>query len=289
MLKTIAYSFPLTADGTNFFKVLADLLGELPNAIVGQKSIQLTALHPEQTLPSIIFKQADISFPQIHLDIDNLNLELGNFSINPSQTFHAGELAPLMKTTKHDAYGKYVTVDFGNLTIFRLPISELYDRLRGHITRIDHTGINLPSALVSRVSWEQFISELARNCNLYRYPSGEDWPFILPATEEEFIHDISDFPIGREPKFELVYDTYSLVPTIQIDIETDLLRSEVEQLFPEPYGISFPDLANYFRTVYIDHDWPGLAIRFDLRFKNDKPDGDWETGKWLVVDGGRIR
>jgi hypothetical protein len=63
----------------------------------------------------------------------------------------------------------------------------------------------------------------------------------------------------------------------------------MEQLFPEPYGISFPDLADYFRTVYIDHEWTGLAIRFDLRFKNDNPTGDWETGKRLAAEGGRIR
>jgi hypothetical protein len=161
--------------------------------------------------------------------------------------------------------------------------------LRGHVTRIDHTGINLPSVLVSRETWEQFIGKIANNCNLYRYPTGEDWLFILPATEEEFTNDITIFPAGREPKFELVYDTFSPVPTIQIDIETDLLRSEIEQLFPAPYGVSFPDLADYFRTVYIDHEWPSLAIRFDLRFRNDNPDGSWETGKWLVEDGGRLR
>lgn len=289
MLKTITYSFPQTSSGTSFFTVLTDLLGELPNASVVQKSIQIAASQPDQALPSTVFEQADVSFPQINLDVDSLNLELGNFSINPGKTFRIGELAPLAKTTKHDSLGKYTAVNFGNLTIFRLPIAELYDRLRGHITRIDHTGANVPSALVSQELWERFIGKLARSCNLYRYPTGEDWPFILPATEEEFVHNIATFPIGREPKFELVYDTFSPVPTIQIDIETDLLRSEIEQLFPKPYGISFPDLADYFRTVYVDHDWPGLIIRFDLRFKNDNPSGDWETGKWLAVDGGRIR
>jgi hypothetical protein len=157
------------------------------------------------------------------------------------------------------------------------------------MVRIDHTGVNIPSVLISNEQWQQFIRTVARHTNLYKYPTTDVWPFILPATPEEYETDIIQFPAGREPKLELVYDTYSPIPTIQIDIETDLTRPEVEQLFPAPYGISFPDLADYFRTVYVHHEWPGLAIRFDIRFKNNQPGGDWETGQWLVEDGGRIK
>jgi hypothetical protein len=290
MLKTIAYTFPQTASDTKFFKNLVALLGQLPNATIEQNSISLTAIQPKQALPVTIFRQGNVPFPQVHFDgSDNLQLKLGNFAINPDQDVSIDTVKPLPKTIKHDGLGEYFEVDAGGQVIFRLPITELCSRLQGHITRIDHTGINLPSALTPKDTWEQFISKLAASCNLYRYPTGEDWPFILPATKYEFAHDIQSFPVGREPKFELVYDTFSPVPTIQIDIETDLLRTEIEQLFPEPYGVSFPDLADYFRTVYIDHDWPGLAIRFDLRFKNDDPAGDWETGAWLVNDGGRLR
>ena len=289
MLKTITYSFPQTTDANDFFKELKDLLGELPNATVDRKNIVIAATNPERALPLTIFTQRDISFPQIHLDVADLHLGLGNFSVNPSWDFRTSQITPLPKATRHDAHGEYIAVDVGDQVIFRLPITELCNRLQGHVTRIDHTGINLPSALVSREAWEQLIGKLADNCNLYRYPTGEDWPFILPATSEEFTNDIQSFSVGREPKFELVYDAFSPVPTIQIDIETDLLRLEIEQLFPEPYGISFPDLVDYFRTVYIDHEWPGLAICFDLRFKNNDPGGDWETGKWLVKDGGKIQ
>jgi len=289
MLKAITFSFPKDTGVNDFFKYLTRLLGELQNSSIEQGAIKITATKPAQALPYTVFKQDDIPFPQLHFDVDDLQLKLNNFAINPSQDFNVVPLKPLPRTMKRDKHGEYTEVSVGGQTLYRLPIAELYNRLKDHIVRIDHTGINLPSALVSREAWARLISNIANNSNLYRYPTGEDWPFILPATEAECTNDIKEFPAGRGPKFELVYDTYSPVPTIQIDIETDLLRTEIEQLFPEPYGISFPDLADYFRTVYIDHEWSGLAIRFDLRFKNDNPNGNWETGKWLIEDGGRIQ
>lgn len=289
MLKTITFSFPKDTDTNGFFKYLTRLLSELQNSSTEQDAIKITATKPTQALPYTVLKQDDIPFPQLHFDIDDLRLELNNFAINPSPDFNVAPFKPLPRIMKRDEHGEYAEVDAGEQTLYRLPIAELYNRLKGHVVRIDHTGINLPSALAAKGEWEQFVHKIASNSNLYRYPTGEDWPFILPATEAEYTNDIDVFPAGREPKFELVYDTYSPVPTIQIDIETDLLRAEIEQLFPEPYGVSFPDLADYFRTVYIDHEWSGLAIRFDLRFKNDNPGGNWETGKWLVKDGGRIR
>lgn len=288
MLKAITFSFPKDADTNDFFMYLKKLLGELQNSSIEQDTITIAATKPKWAQPYTIFEQSDILFPQLHFDVADIQLELNNFAINPGQDFKIVPFNPLPCTMKHDQRGEYVEANVDGQILFRLPITELYDRLRGHVVRIDHTGMNLPSTLVKRGEWEQFINKLASSSTLYRYPTGQDWPFILPATEAEHASDIKEFPVGREPKFELVYDTFSPVPTIQIDIETDLLRTEIEQLFPEPYGISFPDLADYFRTVYIDHGWSGLAIRFDIRFKNDNPSGNWETGKWLVEDGGRI-
>lgn len=289
MLRTITFSFPKDTGTNVFFNYLTRLLSELQNSSIEQDAIKIAATKPVQALPYTVLRQDNIPFPQLHFDVSDLQLKLNNFAINPSQDFNVVALKPLPRTMKRDKHGENAEVKAGGQTLYRLPIAELYNRLKGHIVRIDHTGINLPSALVEREEWEQLINKIASSSNLYRYPTGEDWPFILPATEAEHVNGIKEFPAGREPKFELVYDIYSPVPTIQIDIETDLLRTEIEQLFPDPYGVSFPDLADYFRTVYIDHEWPGLAIRFDLRFKNDNPRGDWETGKWLIEDGGRIQ
>ena len=293
MIQQITYRFPSnTKNDHTFFKSLSDLLLELPNAQPQEdKSIEITASQPANALPATTFAQSDVPFPQIHFDLaDKLSLEVGNLRINPASSDYEVEgngFSPIL--TKQDSLGSYYELLAGSLTIYRLDIKDLVARLKGYIIRIDHTGLNLPSALVSRNKWEQFIGNVAKQINLYKYPTGEDWPFILPATPAENRADITQFPVGREPKFELVYDTYSSVPTIQIDIETDLTRPQVEDLFPKPYGVSFPELADYFRTVYVHHDWLGLDIRFDIRFKNDEPDGDWETGKWLVTEGGRLK
>lgn len=291
MIQSITYKFPCNTENDRvFFRSLSDLLLELPNAQLQEdKSIIITASQPLNALPVTMFTQSNVPFPQIHFDeTAELSLDLGNLRINPENNDYEIEGSGFSQIlTKQDSLGAYYELQTPTHTIYRLAIEELASRLKGHIVRIDHTGLNLPPALVSRKVWKQFIDDVAMQTNLYKYPTGEDWPFILPATREEYKADITKFPVGREPKFELVYDIYSPVPTIQIDIETDLTRPQVEELFPAPYGISFPELADYFRTVYVHHDWLGLDIRFDIRFKNDEPGGDWETGKWLVTEGGR--
>lgn len=292
MIEAITYVFPEDGPSADFYAQLERLLFELPNANSNEDgSVIVAPSAPQNSLPVTQFKQkSGIAFPYVQIGEDKaLQLRAGNFSINPKDRADSPATAePLPKTKKHDALGLYYEVQTPSMLLHRLPIDELYKRLSGHLVRIDHTGLNLPSSELTKENWQTYLNTLAGQCNLYRYPSGEDWPFILPVTKGEFTSDITEFPIGREPKFELVYDTYSIVPTIQIDVETDLLRTEVENLFPEPYGVSFPELADYFRTVYVDHDWRGLSIRFDIRFKENNPSNDWNTGKWLVEDGGRI-
>jgi hypothetical protein len=289
MVENIIYKFPQTTEGTRFLESLISLLGGLPNVAISSNRLVITASQPKEAMPVTIFVQDDITFPEVQFGADKeLHLEVGNLYINPKQPTRIKH-QPLSKVLKHDALGQYFAIETPDETLYYLPIAELCNRLKGHVVRIDHTGINIPSALVPKYVWRTFIKKLAQSTNIYRYPTGQEWPFILPATKPEFARDITEFLVGREPKYELVYDTFSPLPTIQIDIETDLIRIEIERLFPQPYGISFPNVADYFRTVYIDHTWAGLNIRFDIRFKNEKPGGDWETGKWLVVEGGRLQ
>lgn len=294
MIKTIIYIFPNnTSKAQNFFKNLSNLLTELPHANKeNNETIAIAPSHPLHALPKTRFELQNVPFPQIHFDSHKeLALSIGNFQINPEAGSHPNIDTRGFESikTKKDSLGEYFALHFSSQTIYRLSMNELVKRLKGHIVRIDHTGINIPSQIISHKIWASFIQKLASKTNLYKYPTTDVWPFILPATKKEYENVITNFLKGREPKFELVYDIYSPVPTIQIDIETDLSRSNVEQLFPSPYGISFPDLAKFFRTVYIHHEWPGLAIRFDIRFKSNQSDSDWETGKWLVTDGGRIK
>lgn len=258
MLKTITYFLPNNSnEEQSFFENLSALLGQLSNVTTAVNEVIITPISPKESFPYTIFKKTNILSPEVVFqEYKEISLPLTNTNnVKPAK---------------------------------KLSLKELYDMIKNQIVRIDHTGINLPASNMSKDSWNNLIQDLSKVSNIYKYPTGEDWPFILPATEEEFNADITTFSMGREPKFELVYDKFSDVYSIQIDLETDLTRSELEKLLPEPYGISFPDLANFFRTVYIQNPW-NLQFRFDLRFKNNEPGGDWETGKWLVQEGGRIK
>ncbi|WP_020579679.1 hypothetical protein [Actinopolymorpha alba] len=171
----------------------------------------------------------------------------------------------------------------------RVEMADLVRRLAGHVQRVDHTGVNLPTCTTSPQQWQDLLSGLASASTMYRYPTGEDWPFVLPSTSDEFFGDIRDFVVGREPRFELVYDQWLTQVQWQFALWTDLTRAELELRFPEPEGITFPGLGEIFRVVPVIHPWPGLSIRFDLFYRIDDGPSDWETGEWLVTKGGRIR
>jgi hypothetical protein len=290
MIKSIVYSFPNdTSEEKVFFTTLLRLLSELPNKTLQNDAITLYPTDPLGALPTTTFQKDVVSFPKLSfVDGENLALQLGNFCINTQLPDKPKYISSVASFQREDSLGHYTELQIDKNILFRLSLEELYKRLRGHIVRIDHTGISIPSVVITKKQWSQYISTLAKQTAIYRYPTGEDWPFILPTTEKEFSSAINYFPIGREPKFELVFDTYSPIPLIQIDIETDLTRKEVTKLFSKPYGVGFPGLSQYFRAVYVHHPWPGLDIRCDIRYKNTNPGDDWQTGKWLVEDGGRI-
>ncbi|MFE7766329.1 hypothetical protein [Streptomyces sp. NPDC057438] len=167
--------------------------------------------------------------------------------------------------------------------------ADLVRRVAGHVRGIDHTGVNVPACATPPGQWHDLVGALASTATMYRYPTGEDWPFVLPSTADEFVDDIRDVVVGREPRFELVYDQWLTRPQWQFALRTDLTRPQLERLFPEPEGRTFPELADVFRVVPVHSPWPGLDLRFDLSYRTEGGPSDWETGAWLVSEGGRIR
>jgi hypothetical protein len=286
------YLFPAADEvGRIFFTHLTALLGEIPTSLTTPDRVLLVPTHPPDALPTTEFRLADVPFPQLLLTTAQpIHLELGRFILtSTAQTTPAADPPPQpARTMQEDALGPYVQTSEGEETTYTLPLDELHRRLAGHIVRCDHTGLNLPTALVDRAAWNGLLTDIAAVANLYRYPTGEDWPFILPATEDEFTGDIHAFALGREPKLELVYDGHARHPLIQIDLDTDLTRPELEALLPGSYATAIPGLDEFFRTVYVTSPWPDLSIRVDLRYKGDSVDSDWATGAWLVTAGGRI-
>src|SRR3989344_7206099 len=294
MLHKISYLFPNKNDQEkDFCRNLLLLFGKLQNTVKSSDQLIIFPSYPKNSLPVTVVKSDSIPFPQVVFETEKeILLKMKYFYLTSrkdnsvkSETFNSHKDT----VAKKDNIGSYIQLTAGSTQLFQLSLGEIHRRIGKHIVRIDHTGVNIPSAIINRNEWSQLIKNLSRECNIYNYPTGEDWPFVLPSTEEKFKNDITDFHMVRKPKFELVYDQYLSIPTIQFDIETDLIRKKVEELLPNPYGISFPDLADFFRTVYIYHPWGGLAIRFDIGFKNNDQKSDWETGEWLVKDGGRIK
>ena len=287
MMQNITFSFPEnTQTARDFFSCLKTILSEAPHILLNDGSMTLSVLKPKSAHPSTNFRSDKHSnFPTVRFDFNEKLARL----IGPIQPGLATSASAVDSgVEKHDKLGVYYELSVKGEAFGRLPIAEIQKRLQGHVVCVDHTGLNIPAERLTRKDWDDLIDTAASNCNIYKYPTGDDWPFILPATTKEFKTDITTFPVGRGPKFELVYDTFWPAPTFQIDLETDLDRQEVERLFPAPYGVSSPDLADYFRTVYVQHEWAGLSIRFDIRFRSTDPLNDWDTGKWLVESGGRI-
>jgi hypothetical protein len=224
-------------------------------------------------LPTTALTLAPITCPEIAFATDRpLDLALGSLHLRSDMSQAAGSVPPATPQGKQPA---------------RLPLSTIEARLAGHITHVDHTGVNLPTALVDCEQWENLLRVLAQTSALYRYPEGEPWPFIIPTSDDEYRDDIRAFPKGRLPKFELVRDCRASLPVLQFALGTDLSREELEARLPHPYGVAFRDLGHIFRTVYVEHPWPGLIIRLDLNYAG--PVTDWDTGEWLVTAGGRIR
>jgi hypothetical protein len=168
-----------------------------------------------------------------------------------------------------------------------LPLATLVERFEGAV-RLDHSGFNIPRSMCTEEEWQALLRNLSMVSDVYQYPTGEDWYFLLPSTQDEAGGGIDHFTAGRAPKFELVYDEYARVPVVQLQIDTNLTRAEVEERLPEPFGIRFPDLGDIFRTVYVEHPWPGLLIRFDIVFPREGEPDDWTTAEWLVKEGRRL-
>ena len=252
-MKAIQYIFPNNAKSQEFLKLLSVLFKGVKTVEVPNKN-------------------------EIHL--------MSASGLNPRTVFRIDDTVNYIKMNIGDK--KYFDLldrgKSGNpYNVQKQQMADIARKLAGHIKRIDHTAINLPTSLYSEAEWNELINYLSSRANMYNYPTGEPWPFLLPATELENKNNITNFTILRDPKFELVYDEDTV--TIHIDMETDLSKDEVEKLFPDNQGVYFDILKNIYKAIYLDFD-DKIDIRIDIRFKCEH--GDWENGKWLVQEGGRI-
>jgi hypothetical protein len=273
-LSRISYMFPSEVAGAaEFFEQLTALLGRDPHSMVYEDLILLTPSNPQGAVPETSFELAEIAIPKLVLETDlPVDTRIANFYI------HGSEVAVDTPSIELEPTGMDLTL---------LPLSEFVARFEGTL-RLDHSGLNVPKRMYAEEDWQALLRDLSTIADVYQYPGEEDWYFLLPATPDEAGGGITQFVTGRTPKFELVYDAHSPLPVVQFQVETELSQAEVEERLPDPYGISFPDLGEIFRTVYIKHPWSGLLIRFDVAFDRPGAANDWKTGEWLVKQGRRM-
>lgn len=256
MLEKIEYVFPKDTKSIELFNLLSTLFRDIEYVTVF-KANEIHAISSNLS-PKTVFK-LDSNISNIQLNIENqkyVNLLNRKLEYNKASS-----------------------------EVIKLPIKDVATKLTGHIRRIDHTGINLPASLYSKEDWKNLLKYFSSISNIYNYPTGEPWTFLIPTTVEENQNEITNFEIIREPRFELVYDDYTNIITIQIDIETNLSKTEVENLFPKNQGIYFKGLEDVYKAIYLDYS-DYIDIRLDIRFKGLH--GEFESGEWLVNEGKRI-
>jgi hypothetical protein len=152
-----------------------------------------------------------------------------------------------------------------------ITIDELKDRIHkaGNITIIDHLGVNFPwfdglSPIIAELR-----NRLGSSSAYYRFPTGEDWDFILPATRHEIEAGTINLDLVRRPKLELVSFEKASTPIIQIDCITTIEYSKLKKMFPE--AIADDELFNIW--VYIENSY-GVDICFVLNGPREK---DWSN------------
>ncbi|MCR8845920.1 hypothetical protein NQ117_19750 [Paenibacillus sp. SC116] len=269
-LQTINIVFPNSNENEkDWINLFGGLFLELANT---ENDEIRFALMPEGYLPSTVLRGDCITFPMITFDDVKNKRQLAI----DLETIAAKAAASSSQAHNNDNF---------------LPIDKLHALLKGRVVGVDHTGVNLPISIIPRLEWERVLNILASHSNVYHYPE-EEWPFIIPADEAEFKEDITSFDRKRTPKFELVYDQYASKPALQFALETNIPRAEMEELFPAPSGFSIPGLEEIFRSVLIQSPWNELlTIRIDLYYlaPEEAELSDWETGEWLIREGGRVQ
>ncbi len=272
-LTAIVYRFPAQVVGSvDLFNGLAALLAPVSGVEVVEGMLHLVPHKPVGALPITVFALGEAATPEIAFAADlPIDLTIGALRLHGTGPQHA-------------SVGSSITIS--RPLPPALAMADVVARLAGQITHIDHTGVNLP---LDSTRWDALVHALAQTAAVYRYPEGEPWPFILPTSDEEYTDEIYRFAGGRWPKFELVHDTLTNVPIIQIALGTTLTRVALEGLFPAPHGVAFPGLGEFFRTIYVQQPWPELLLRLDLYYASSGIESDWDTGQWLVEAGGRIR
>ena len=152
-----------------------------------------------------------------------------------------------------------------------LSLIEVTKRLAavGEIKTIDHFGVNFPWFYGLSPALKEFRTQLPGLSAYFRFPDGQDWDFILPATSKEIHSDNIDLNTIRRPKLELVSFEKASTPIVQIDCITTINYDLLKELFPE--GIAEEELKNVWVYIATDMDIDLCLVL------NEPTDADWSS------------
>lgn len=139
------------------------------------------------------------------------------------------------------------------------------------VTRMDHVGFNLPwfeEGVHPEIA--AIRNDLSPKCLYHKFPTGENWDFIIPGTTDEINRKIDvDYNLVRKPKIEIVSFDKCSKPLLQFDISCVDNSLKFEELFPE--GIYDSNLDNV---------WIYVSNPFNVDFcivLNRSRGGDWSS------------
>jgi hypothetical protein len=132
---------------------------------------------------------------------------------------------------------------------------------------LDHAGFDVPWFDGVHPDINKLRDFLPEECLYSRYPTGEDWDFIIPATQKEIATRELDYRVIRRPKFEIVFLNYSSTPIVQFDVSVKESFEEIRKIFPEGY----PDNSLKNAWIYVENPY-GIEICFVVGHRGN---ADW--------------
>jgi hypothetical protein len=297
LLRNIKYSFPQN-NSSNLFNGLKVLFHKFSNYEDSGNQITINTQYDGSAAPSISFALENIQTPTIVLDTDaNFTYKLGNIILTSKSlqhnNFQIAEPNTYSVEQLSDNVGNFIkTKRLKGQNIedwYVLTIEEFIKRLGNNIRNLDHTGLVLPhvNQVISLEEWIVIKDKLSKIACMYEYPDEDYTTFILPVTQDEFISSTIHPNMGRKPRFEFRY-LGKHQPLIDIDLNTDLTKEEVEKILPAPYGFSLPGLEHWFRCVHIQNPWSKITLSFAVRFQGHHEVEQWDNAELLLSHGRRV-
>ncbi len=108
--------------------------------------------------------------------LPNIEITLSN-TVRPSFTFTTDA-----KSTDIDLANETGETKISPEVYSKISISDFLQRAQSfHVNYLDHLGFNLPWFSGVHPSILELRKEYYKSCAYYRFPTGEEWDFILPA------------------------------------------------------------------------------------------------------------